>query len=99
MTRWEVDLANDSGHERIDFDFVKLGILVRLSFWDDGQIWFRACEGGKHGWNFNYAFEARLNSCPASSIVKAFEDSLIYLKSQSEVMQIWSEFEPVEDKL
>lgn len=99
VSRWEIAGSHDSHFERIDFDFLYLDTQVRVSAWEDGSIWFRACEGGKHSWKFNYAFDAQMKDAPAPLLVEAFEESLIYIAHKSKVMSLWEEFDPTEDHL
>jgi hypothetical protein len=73
--------------ERLNIDY-RNGIQLRLSVWEDGQIWFRACiprRGRDGGWAFLHHFHGVVNGVPGEEITQLFEEScLLYYWKETE---------------
>ncbi len=90
MPKCRVDLSSDKGHERLDFDFSLFPCdQVRLTVWDDGVIWFRACRGSKKGWIYCHSFYAARRTEDPMDLRDALLESLVRLDDPGYAESVW----------
>lgn len=102
FSEWQIDLTNDEGEERVDFDFTTyLGGYIRLSAWEDGRMRFRSCKPGSRragGWEFQIVIDLSAKEARPEQIVDTFERSR-YLSDLEPMLRIWARFDPEPDRL
>ena len=90
MPKCQVGLSFDKGHERLDFDLVLFSRdQVRLSVWDDGVIWFRACRGSKNGWVYCHSFYAERRTGDPMDLREALLGSLVQVDVPGYAERVW----------
>ena len=100
VKEWKIEMSADDDGERLDLDFVDYQDLqVRLTAWQDGVLWFRACKSASRklgGWEFSFAFHLCVNRQSVPLIVRAFERSR-HLTNRKAAMECWKDFDPRTD--
>jgi hypothetical protein len=90
MPKFEVNLSVDKGYERLDLDFVQFPRdQVRLSIWEDGVIWFRACRGSKKGWIYCHSFYAKRRTDDPIDLRMALLESLVRVEVPNFAESVW----------
>lgn len=92
--KWDTTVRDDDEYERLNMDFEGCFAQIRLSIWNDGQLWFRACRGGKSGWDLNYSFFVEAERGAAIQGRDAFESSLDFIEDEEHIWSIWQAFNP-----
>jgi hypothetical protein len=68
-------------HERLNLDYESLpGLQLRLSLWEDGTLWLRACirrPGTNQGWAFLDHFYGTWHDLAPSELVENFEATIL----------------------
>jgi hypothetical protein len=91
------------GHERLNVDANVRGTQVRVSFWDDRSLWYRACHPGPSrsgGWEFMLAFSGEVGDSKPDDLVEMFERSLGCAHGRdstqhcNEILAVWSRVGP-----
>ena len=86
----------EEGYERLNIDCCQIGpppIQIRISVWEDREMYFRTCQSSKNGWRFNIGFYGKAFLVDEAKIVSNFEESL-YLSDKDELMSSWGRISP-----
>lgn len=106
LHRWTCEYDPTDG-ERLNFDFRTFDeIQIRLSFWGDGLMWFRACQAkkprGKSGWAFVFAFHGTWMRIEPAEVVRLFKASSVHLgpaeDKERALLDLWAPVEPKIDE-
>jgi hypothetical protein len=90
IPKFQLSLSFDNFHERVDFDFsLHLRDQVRLTIWDDGVIWFRACRGSKKGWVYCHSFYAARRTENPMDLREALLESLVQVEVPGYAENVW----------
>lgn len=86
------EIESEDGTERLNVDLDVFDSQMRLSIWADCKMWFRACAGGKNGWEFMLSFHGDCTSAPPEEMVDLLKQSLALPNTQ--LLDIWRSVSP-----
>ncbi|MCI0457976.1 MAG: hypothetical protein L0Z62_13505 [Gemmataceae bacterium] len=75
----EFNETEDRTYERLNLDYEGQGKL-RLSVWEDGAVWVRACiagAGSHGGWSFLDSFHGQPHRLAPADLVEKFEATIL----------------------
>ena len=82
---------NENGLERLNIDGEYLDtppVQIRLSIWDDGEIYYRTCQSQKIGWKHKIELSGNVSGIKPEQVESLFESG-IHIKDDAELLNLW----------
>jgi len=94
---WTISREIDGEYEQFIIDADGHHGQLRLSVYNDGELWFRLCRGRpKNGWNFLLTFHGKCSNLEAETTVEQFINSMTH--NTETLLTTWKNVGPVVER-